>query len=116
MSTPQERFQQALGAYQDAWNNRKQDRKDCQGDTDRLKAVNANLDGLHTQMLRAARESLEANGPAVEAAYADAKAAKKAVDDARQAAADIATRITAISGLLNAVKTLIDKASAKPAA
>lgn len=114
MSTPQDRFQQALDAYRDAWDNRKKDRADCQGDLVKLKAVNANIQGLNTQMLRGAKEWLEATGPDVEAAYADAIAAKKAVDDARSAAVGIVTRINAISSLLGAVKTLIDKASTNP--
>jgi len=110
MSTHEDRFALAAQAYSDAWNARKADRKACGGDATKLKAVNANLDGLHTEMLRAANSWLAETGPDVEAAFEAARGAKDAVDKARQDAVDIVTRLGAFADLLNGVKTLIDKA------
>lgn len=109
-STHEERFALAAQAYSDAWTARKADRKACAGDAVKLKAINANLDGLHTQMLRAANAWLAETGPAVEAAFKAAKDAKAAVDKARQDEVDIVTRLGAFADLLDGVKTLIDKA------
>lgn len=110
MSTHEDRFALAAQAYSDAWNARKADRKACAGDAARLKAVNANLDGLHTEMLRAANAWLGETGPDVEKAFKAAQDAKDAVDKARQDAVDIVTRLGAFADLLDGVKTLIDKA------
>jgi flagellin-like hook-associated protein FlgL len=110
MSSHEERFALTAQAYSDAWSARKADRKVCNGDATRLKAVNANLDGLHTEMLRAANAWLAETGPDVEAAFKAAQDAKDAVDRARQDAVDIVTRLGAFADLLNSVTTLIDKA------
>ncbi|QDH74190.1 hypothetical protein [Brevundimonas sp. M20] len=110
MSTHEDRFALTAQAYSDAWNARKEDRKACNGDTTKLKAINANLDGLHTEMLRAANAWLAQTGPDVEAAFKAAQDAKAAVDKARQDAVDIVTRLGLFSDLLNSVKTLVDKA------
>jgi hypothetical protein len=109
-STHEDRFAVAAQAYSDAWNARKADRKACNGDLTRLKAVNVNLDGLHTQMLRAANAWLGETGPDVEAAFKAAKDAKDTVDKARQDEADIVTRLGTFTDLLSSVTTLIDKA------
>lgn len=110
MSTHEDRFALAAQAYSDAWNARKADRKACGGDATRLKAINDNLDGLHTEMLRAANAWLGETGPDVEAAFKAAGDAKAAVDKARQDAVDIVTRLGLFADLLGGVKTLIDKA------
>lgn len=110
MSTHEERFALTAQAYSDAWSARKADRKACAGDATKLKAINANLDGLHTEMLRAANSWLAETGPDVEAAFRAARDAKDAVDKARQDAVDIVTRLGAFADLLDGVKTLIDKA------
>lgn len=110
MSTHEERFALAAQAYSDAWNARKADRKACGGDATKLKAINANLDGLHTGMLRAANAWLAETGPDVEAAFKAAQDAKAAVDTARQDAMEIVARLGLFADLLNGVKTLIDKA------
>lgn len=110
MSTHEDRFALTAQAYSDAWNARKADRKACGGDAGKLKAINDNLDGLHTEMLRAANSWLAETGPDVEAAFKAAGDAKAAVDKARQEAADIVTRLSAFADLLGGVRTLIDKA------
>lgn len=110
MSTHEDRFALAAQAYSDAWSARKADRKACHGDAALLKAINTNLDGLHTEMLRAANAWLGETGPDVEAAFQAAQDARAAVDKARQEAADIVTRLGAFADLLNGVRTLIDKA------
>lgn len=110
MSTHEERFALAAQAYSDAWTARKADRKACGGDAAQLTAVNANLDGLHTQMLRAANAWLAETGPEVERAFKAAQDAKDAVDKARQDAVDIVARLDAFADLLSSVTGLIDKA------
>lgn len=110
MSTHEERFALAAQSYSDAWAARKADRKACAGDAAKLKAVNDNLDGLHTEMLRAANAWLAETGPDVEAAFKAAGDAKAAVDRARQEAVDIVTRLGLFADLLGSVTTLIDKA------
>ena len=114
MSTHEERFAVVDQAYKDARRSRKADRKACSGDADKLKAVNDNLDGLQTEMLRAANAWLAETGPDVEAAFKAASDAKAAVDQARQDAVDIVTRLGLFADLLGSVTTLIDKASKAP--
>lgn len=109
MSTHEQRFALAAQAYSDAWTNRKSDRKACGGDAARLKAINDNLEGLHTQMLRAANEWLGETGPAAEAAFEAARTAKAAVDQARADAVEITERLAGFADLLDRVRTLIDK-------
>lgn len=110
MSSHEERFALTAQAYSEAWMNRKADRKACGGDAAKLKGVNDNLEGLHTQMLRAANAWLAETGPEVEAAFEAAKSAKVAVDKARADAVEITRRLGAFADLLDSVKTLIDKA------
>lgn len=110
MSTHEERFAVAAQAYSDAWRARKADRQACAGDAAKVKAVNDNLDKLHTQMLRAANAALTETGADVEAAFRAAQDAKAAVDRARQEAVDIVTRLGLFADLLGSVTTLIDKA------
>lgn len=114
MSSHEERFALAAQAYSDAWRNRKADRKACGGEAAKLKAVNDNLEGLHTQMLRAANAWLAETGPDVEAAFEAAKTAKEAVDKARADAVAITARLAAFADLLDGVKTLIEKAKKAP--
>lgn len=110
MSTHEERFALTAQAYSDAWNARKADRKACGGDATKLKAINANIEDLHTEMLRAANAWLAETGPEVEAAFKAAQDADTAVDKARQEAVDIVTRLGAFADLLGSIRTLIDKA------
>lgn len=110
MSNHEERFALTAQVYSDAWSARKADRRACNGDAAKLKAVNANLDGLHTEMLRAANAWLAETGPDVEAAFKAAQDARDTVDKARQDAVDIVTRLGAFADLLGSVSTLIDKA------
>lgn len=110
MSTHEDRFALAKGAYEDAFNNWEIDLEACNGNGTNMRKVNANLRALHTQMLRAANAWLGETGPDVEAAFKAAKDAKTAVDKARQDEADIVTRLGAFADLLTSVTTLIDKA------
>lgn len=113
MSTAEERFDLTKQAYVDAFHAWDDDLDACEGDGAKMKKVNANLKTLHTQMLRAANEWLGATAPAVEAAYDKAKAAKAAVDAARENAVEIVARLAAFLDLADGIKDLVDKAKAK---
>jgi hypothetical protein len=83
---------------------------------DEARDVMANISALEASWLEAANDALEANGPAIEGAYAAAVAAKKTVDDAYAANQALTARIAAVGDLAGKVGDLVTAASGKGAA
>ena len=109
-SSPADRLDVIYQAYKAAFARRGFDLKDCQT-ADQAHAVLANVDALEQSYLDAARQALDANGPAVEAAYQAAKSASDAVEQAYQKGQALAARITAMAGIVTAVSNLVTKAA-----
>lgn len=109
MSTAPERLFAIYEAYNSAFLRRAQDWKDAKSKAE-ADAIFRNVERLEGLYLKAAKQALDANGPAVEAAYADAKQAQKDVDDAYAAAKALADKIRLVGGIISKVGDLIAKA------
>ncbi len=109
MSTAGERLRVIHEAYSGAYARRLQDWKEA-ASTAQAGAISTNLYRLEESYLRAARQSLEANGSAVEAAYASAKQAQKDVEDAYRNAKALPEKIRLVSSIVTSVGDLVRKA------
>ena len=67
----------------------------------------ANVNALEASYLEAARAALDATGAVVEQAYADARAARAAVDAAYQGAKDIVEKIRLVGSLARKASALV---------
>ena len=110
MSTPQERLFEIYETYRVAFANRAADWKLArtmkEADT-----IERNVDALESAYLRAAKQALDANGPAVEAAYQAAKTARDDVTNAYLEARALADRIRSVGAAIKAVGGLLATAS-----
>ena len=111
-STPAERLSVIYAAYKSAYARRAEDLKHV-GSTEEAQRILDNVEALERAYLKAARQALEANGPAVEEAYQAAKDACAKVDQAYQQAKGMADKIRAASAAADAVTNLVKKASAR---
>ena len=109
MSTDKERLAVIHDAYSKAYARRLKDWQEAKSQT-QAKVIADNLYRLELTYLRAAKQALDANGKAVEDAYATAKAAQKEVDDAYKDAKAIADKIRLVAGIATSVGTLLKKA------
>jgi len=109
MSTPAERLQAIHDSFSKAYARRLKDWKDAKSQAE-ADAVSRNLNRLEETYLRAAKQALDANGAAVEAAYEDAKSAQKIVDEAYQEAKKLPERIRLVSGIATSIADLLRKA------
>ncbi len=112
MSTPKDRLFEVYETYRIAKLHRASDWKDAQT-LAQAKKIQRNVDALETAFLKAATAELNANGPAVEAAYDAAKNARESVVDAYESAMALADRIRTVSNAARSVASLVKKASAK---
>jgi gamma-glutamyl:cysteine ligase YbdK (ATP-grasp superfamily) len=110
MSTCADRLAAIHDAYSKAYARRLADWAQAQAD-DQAQAISDNLEELELNYLRAAKQALDADGSAVENAYAAAKQAQTDVDDAYQAAKGIAEKIQLVSSVVTSVGDLLQKAS-----
>ena len=76
-----ERLQVIHDPFSKAYARRLRDWKEATSQA-QADAVSRNLNRLEESYLRAAKQALDANGAAVEAAYSEARSAQEAVDDA----------------------------------
>lgn len=108
-SSPEERLYAVYEAYSKAYDRRPQDWKEAatKGEAD---AIFRNVERLEAHYLKAAKQSLDANGQAVEAAYQAAKNAQKDVDDAYEKAKKLAERIKLVGGIVGKIGDLVKKA------
>jgi hypothetical protein len=74
------------------------------------RAVLDNHDAALAKYTEALRTAFSCSNPEWEQALSDARAAKQAVDDARQAAVDLAGRIGGMAALTQSVADLVDAA------
>lgn len=109
MSTPAERLEVIRNAYSKAYSRRLQDWKDATSKS-QAEAISQNLNRLEEAYLRAAKQALDANGAAVEAAYRAAKDAQKAVEEAYKSAKAIAEKIRLVSRIAISVGEMLRKA------
>ncbi len=112
MSAPQERLYAIYDSYSKAFDRQTQDWRDAKTKAE-ANAVFRNVEKLEGLYLKAAKQALDANGAAVEAALAAAKAAQQQIDDAYLAAKALAERIRLVGGVIGKVGDLIAKAGGK---
>jgi hypothetical protein len=110
MSSPADRLMVIYNAYQDAYRRRASDLKSAMSNA-QADAILANVEKLEAQYLKAAKASLEANGPNVEAAFEAAKAARNQVEGAYRDAKALPEKIRLVTDLTNAVTKLVSTAS-----
>jgi hypothetical protein len=112
-SSEQERLAVIYQSFKDAFARRAKDLKDAQTAA-QANAILKNVHDLELAYLTAAKQALDKNGPAIEAAYDKAVAAKTAVDEAYAAAKSLAKRIGLVGDLAGQLGDLVRKASGKP--
>ena len=108
-TTAQDRLLEVYQSYADAYDRRGTDLAAAQS-PDQINAILANVNALETAYLEAARNALDATGPAVEQAYADAQAARAAVEAAYQGAKDIVEKIRLVGSLAKKATALVKAA------
>ena len=105
-SSAHDRLIEVYQSYSDAYDRRAADLAAAQT-PDQVSAILANVNTLECAYLEAARDALDATGPVVEQAYADAQAARAAVDAAYQAAKDIVEKIRLVGSVAKKVTALV---------
>lgn len=114
MSTAQDRLDAIYKSYSEAKARRNDDWAAAQT-ADQADAISRNIEGLENLYLDAANDALDANGPAVEAAYQAAANARKAVNKAYSNAKGIAQKISLVGDLLASLGDLVKEAQAATA-
>lgn len=109
-TTPQERLFAIYDAYSKAYDRRPQDWKDAKTNA-QAQAVFNNVQRLEGLYLKAAKQALEANGAAVEAAYVAATKAQQDIDEAYQSAQALAEKIRLVGSVIGKLGDLITKAA-----
>ncbi|MEO7827688.1 MAG: hypothetical protein ABIR60_11155 [Allosphingosinicella sp.] len=109
-SSANDRLTVIYKAYKSAFAHRSADLKQATT-AEQVQAVMDNVDSLEGSYLDAARKSLDATGPDIEACYQAALSATVAVDKAYAQGKALAERITAVSGVVSAVGSLVTKAA-----
>lgn len=108
-SNPVQRHDEVKKAYKDAFNNKKADLKAAKSE-DQVEKILRNLEIAERSVLEAAASELERNGPAIETAFLDAKAANIRVSQARAQAVALAEIILSVTQAVNATKALVKAA------
>ncbi|HYW15741.1 MAG TPA: hypothetical protein VE891_06260 [Allosphingosinicella sp.] len=109
-STANERLTIIYNAYKSAFARRASDLKQATT-AEQVQAIMDNVDSLEGSYLDAARKSLDATGPGIEACYQAALSTTAAVEKAYAQGKALAERITAVSGVVAAVGNLVTKAA-----
>ncbi|MGA9582227.1 MAG: hypothetical protein WBR13_09695 [Allosphingosinicella sp.] len=109
-STANDRLTVIYNAYRSAFARRAADLGEATA-TDEVHAIMANVDSLEGSYLDAARQSLDADGPDIEACYQTALSTTAAVEKAYAEGKALAERIAAVSGVVAAVGNLVTKAA-----
>jgi hypothetical protein len=97
-------------AYKSAFARRAADLKQATTSA-QVQAIMDNVDSLEASYLDAARQSLDATGPDIEACYQAALSATQNVEKAYAQGQALAARITAVAGVVSAVGNLVTKAA-----
>jgi hypothetical protein len=98
-------FQRAL---QDATENLAADIAAAQGNAELIQKIQANYWKHHANWSMAATAALEKNNDRIQALFDDAKAANKAIKEARKKAEDIATIVRSSSNVATALTQLLE--------
>jgi hypothetical protein len=109
-STASQRLTVIYNAYKSAFARRASDLKQATT-AEQVQAIMDNVDSLEGSYLDAARKSLDASGPDIEACYQAALSTTAAVEKAYAQGKALAERITAVSGVVAAVGNLVTKAA-----
>ncbi len=109
-STANQRLTVIYNAYKIAFARRASDLREATT-AEQVHAIMANVDALEGSYLDAARQSLDATGPDIEACYQAALSTTAAVERAYAQGKALAERITAVSGVVAAVGNLVTKAA-----
>jgi hypothetical protein len=109
-SSASQRLTVIYNAYKSAFARRAADLREATT-ADQVKAIMANVDSLEGSYLDAARKSLDATGPDIEACYQAALSTTQAVEKAYAQGKALAEKITAVSGVVAAVGNLVTKAA-----
>ena len=109
-SSARDRLHLVYDAYSLAYDRRLDDWKQTTS-TAQADAISRNVDRLETQYLKAAKQALDATGPAVEDAYEAAKAAQKDIDDAYESAKSLAEKIALVGKVIGTIGDLLNKAA-----
>jgi hypothetical protein len=109
-STATQRLTVIYNAYKSAFARRASDLKQATT-PDQVQAIMDNVDALEGSYLDAARQSLDASGPDIEACYQAALSTTEAVEKAYAQGKALAERIAAVSGVVTAVGNLVTKAA-----
>ena len=108
-TSARDRLIEVSQSYGDAYDRRAADLAAAQS-PDQINAILANVNTLECAYLEAARNALDATGPAVEQAYTDAQAARAAVNAAYQNAKDIVEKIRLVGSLAKKATALVKAA------
>ena len=109
-STANQRLTVIYNAYKSAFARRASDLKQATT-SEQVQAIMDNVDALEGSYLDAARQSLDASGPDIEACYQAALSATQAVEKAYAQGKALAERITAVAGVVSAVGNLVTRAA-----
>jgi hypothetical protein len=108
MSDAQDRLFEIYLAYKTAKDNRSDDLK-AATTAEHVNDILKNIDRLHSSYLAAIDTNLATTGPDIETAFATAKAASKAVNDARKAVTDRIDVIKKTTTLADNIAALVKK-------
>ncbi|HEX8239355.1 MAG TPA: hypothetical protein VF574_06420 [Allosphingosinicella sp.] len=109
-STANQRLTVIYNAYKSAFARRASDLKQATT-AEQVQAIMDNVDALEASYLDAARQSLDATGPDIEACYQAALSATQSAEKAYASGKALAERIAAVSGVVSAVGNLVTKAA-----
>jgi len=104
-SSAADRLDVIYTSWKDAFDRRADDLKEAVSG-EQAKAIVANVSNLEETYLAAAKQALDATGPAVEAAYTQAVATKQAVENAYAQSVALEQRISAVGKLVGDVANL----------
>lgn len=109
-SSAADRLTVIYNAYKAAFARRASDLKQATT-AEQVQSIMDNVDSLEASYLDAARKSLDASGPDIEACYQAALSATRKVEQAYAQGQALAARIQAVSGVVAAVGNLVTKAA-----
>jgi methyl-accepting chemotaxis protein len=109
MSTGYDRLLAVYDAYSKAYDRRLDDWSKASSSA-QAKAIADNVDALETHYLRAAKQALDANSAAVEAAFEAATRAQEKIDEAYKNSKSIAEKIRLVGEVVGKIGDLIDTA------
>lgn len=108
-SSEAERLHEIYTAYREADRAKRRDLREAVSEEE-VDAVLDTADALKAVYYRAVNVALDATGPLVEAAWAEAREANKRIREAREAAAALPERIRLGARVLDSIQKLVEAA------